>query len=137
MALSKIAAARKTFAYNGETFSIRGVSMDDVTRVILDDQAEVEKAMDLIDQSRGEDGEVNIGSAIVLLVQKAPKIAAKIAACAADEPEAWTNFLSLPAPIQLDVLMGIGELTFSEPDALKKFVANLVSLLAQVKTLKS
>lgn len=137
MALSQLTIARKTFEYNGTDFSIRGLAFDDVSRILLDHEADVEKAMELVDAARSEEGEVNPGEAIALLVKNAPGLVAKLIAAAADEPDAWQNVLLIPFPKQLEIAMALGEMTFTEADSVKKFVANLALLIGKINTIKS
>ena len=133
MALSNIVAQRQAFQYHGEEFSVRGLTFDDITKTLLDHEAEVEDAFEVFEKTRSDDGEIDPAAALPKIVNTLPALTAGLMARAADEPEAAGNFLSLPVTIQLDVILDVRNLTFTEPDSLKKFAAHLASLLSTMK----
>lgn len=134
MALSNIIAASKTITYNGESFDVRGLCFDDITETLLDHEAEVEEAFALFDEHKNERGDVDVASALPAIVRKLPVLVSSLVARAAGEPDAAPNFAQLPMTLQLDATIAVWNLTFTEPDSLKKFLAQLTTFLQTMKT---
>jgi len=134
MALSDIVIPTKTLAYGGASFTVHGVSANDVLRMFFDADKDIARIIDRFEQAGGDN--LDADQMIPLVLNEAPELAARLIACAADEPTAWPTVARLPVSTQLEALIAVWDLTFEEPDALKKFVASLATLAASMKTLK-
>ena len=117
--------------------TLRGLSFADMTRLLLEEQDAFKEAFDLVVSKTGEDFENLDAETLVpvvkLLAAKFPPLMAKFIACACDEPEQWEKVLKMTGPAQLEALMAVGRLTFTEPDSLKNFVANLIGAMSSVR----
>jgi len=70
-----------------------------------------------------------MGSLASVLAQTVPDLAAAVIALASDEPDAVDVVRSLPLPVQLDALIAVGKLTFTDEGAVPKFLAGLGGML--------
>lgn len=137
MAIKDIQIEKKTITFSGGNFEVSGLSFNAITRLILDGEQDLDKAREIFEAMKKTDDGAIISEAAGRILVELPDLAARIVATAADEPETWQIVLRLPATVQLDALVEIGRLTFTEPDALKKFVANLRALTSGMKNLKA
>ena len=136
MALSDIIAARQTITYNGHSFDVRGLCFNDITATLLDHEAEVEKAFALFDEHKDEKGDVDVAAVLPEIIDRLPKMVASLVARAAGEPDAAESFELLPMTLQLDATIAVWNLTFTEPDSLKKFLVQLKTFLSRMVTTK-
>lgn len=135
MALSDIVIPTKTFTFGGASFTVHGVTANDVLRMFFEADKDIARILDVLEQ--GGVGTDDADKLIAAMLREAPELAARLIASAADEPAAWPTVARLPVSVQLEALLAVWTLTFEEPDALKKFVASLMSLAASAKTLKA
>lgn len=135
MALSDIVIPTRTLTYNGNSFVVHGVTANDVMRMLFDAERDVERALTLLDQIRED--ESNAKNAIALLLRDVPELAARIIASAADEPAAWPTVSRLPISVQAEALAAVWDLTFEEPDSVKKFVASLTAIAKTMGSLRT
>lgn len=63
------------------------------------------------------------------IVTQAPGFAANVIALSAGEPDQAENAMRIPAPTQIDMLVTIGDLTFTEVGGVKKAVETVAALL--------
>lgn len=124
MALKDFVIPRRTITVGTTPIALRGLTFADLGVLVADHRGEFVAAGKII----AESGE-NMGALASVLAQVAPGIVAHAIALAADEPDAAETVASLPAPVQLDALLAVGELTFTDPGAVPKFLAGLGALL--------
>jgi hypothetical protein len=134
MALKNLVIPRKTIAIPGGEMTVRGLSTDDITALLLFAPDDVENVISEV-QSAGDDSAAQ-QAAVIKMASKFPVLVALAISLAADEPDEIENARLLPFPTQLEAVMAILDMTFSEPDALGKFVANLRGLFAKVRAAK-
>lgn len=134
MGLKNLVIPRKTIAIPGGDMTIRGLATDDITALLLFAPDDVEQVINEV-QGAGNDAAAQ-HAAISKLLAKFPALVAFAIALAADEPDEVDNARRLPISAQLDAVVAILDMTFSEPDALGKFIANLRALFAKVRTTK-
>ena len=115
----------------GTTLSLRGLSFADLSRLVIDHREDFLAVVSTVQTS----DEPDMGALAAKLAQAAPGLIAKVIALACDEPTLQDAAAALPGPVQLDCLMAVGKLTFSEPGAFPKFMANLTGLLPAGGTL--
>lgn len=117
-----------------QSLSIRALGFDDIQHLLINRGGLVDKALQLFDASGfkqdASDAEVRTFGASLLATL--PELVAEIIAVAADEPELADKARRLPAPVQLEALMGAYELTFAEPDSVKNFFDRLASLMTSI-----
>ena len=131
MALADIIIPRREIPVFNSHFTVRPLCVDDVMRAIFDAQDDVKAAAALYEEIVGDkkDDETLLRF-LAAIVDKIPRLAARIIAYACDEPEKWEVVRSLPVPVQTDAFFAIFDMTFAEPDSLKKFVEKLTSMAA-------
>lgn len=134
MALRDYTQPSRTLTIPGGDFTVKGLSFNVLAGLFTDAKDEMMEAMGMYD-GMASSGEVTNEALGLALVKQFPKLVAKVIAYAADEPESEEQAAKLPLPIQLDALVTISDLTFSEPDALKKFIGQVMSLIQKAKTL--
>jgi len=110
----------------GTTLSVRGLSFHDLSRLVVDHRADFIAVMEQIQASEAAE----MGGLVQSIASTAPALVAKVIALACDEPDLVDAAATLPAPVQLEVVLAVGHLTFTEPGALPKFLAGLTSLLS-------
>jgi len=133
MALADIIIPTRTIEYGPSSFTLRPLCVDDVMRALFDAQSDVEEAVDLFKNTVTDpkDNE-QLSTFMVSVVDKVPTLAARIIAYAADEPKMHEKVLRLPVPVQADAFHAVVEMTFSEPDSLKKFAEKLTSIVTRL-----
>ncbi len=129
MALADIIIPRREIPVFNTHFTVRPLCVDDVMRAIFDAQDDVKAAAALYEEVVGDkkDDETLLRF-LAAIIDRIPPLAARIVAYASDEPDKWQTVLTLPVPVQTDAFFAIFEMTFAEPDSLKKFVEKLTSV---------
>ena len=136
MALSDFVLPRAELALpGGSSFSLRGLCFADITRLLTTAESDVEQAIELFQAGDTEDP-AHQQAIISMILSKLPTLAAKVIACAADEPDAWKQASILPLPVQTEALTVVADLTFTEPDSLKKFVGHVTALVQRMAAAK-
>lgn len=120
---------------NGGSFSVRGLSLADaglLIRMYRDDIDQLRTAFVGVDP-RNTDAMAETALQVASeLTRTAPEMVATIIAAAADEPTAYEKAARLPLPIQAKVLTEIGRLTFVDAAGLKKFIADVTTLVREL-----
>lgn len=113
---------------------VRALSLTDLAALIETNLHDLDALMMRVAQGQGNVFAPGVGdSIIVTLVKDAPEIAAQIIAMAADEPEQTENARRLPAPVQLDTLVKVFNMTFNDYGGPKKFFETAMRIYAQTK----
>jgi hypothetical protein len=134
MALQDIVIPTRTIAYGGASFTVHGVTANDVMRMLIDADKDVARALNALEAARGADDE-NTVALLGTFLREVPELVARVIASAADEPASWPIVLKLPVSIQTEALEAVWSMTFEEPDSVKKFAASLVEMAKSIKTL--
>lgn len=124
MALKDFIIPRRTLQVGTTEVTLRGLTFADMGVLVAEHRDEFVAAGNIIGASKD-----NMASLASVLAQVAPHIVAHGIALAADEPEAADAVATMPAPVQLEALLIVGELTFTDPGAVPKFLAGLATLL--------
>lgn len=136
MALSDIVIPTQTIEYRGVKFVVHGVTANDVMRMMFDAEKDVGRALDAFEKAQGADS-ADASRMIALLLREVPELVARLIASAADEPTAWPTVLRLPVSVQAEALSAVWNLTFEEPDSVKKFVASLTAIAKSMADLRT
>jgi hypothetical protein len=118
-------------------FEVSGVSFDMLAQLWLrGDRTELKKAVEELEGifQDAQTGTVDIKARVGTVLTQLPALAAQVIAIAAGEPDQYQKVLRLPMPSQLDTLMEIGRLTFTEDDSIKNFVGGLLNMMEKMKT---
>jgi hypothetical protein len=132
MALADFTPQREPVTFQGGSFSVRGLSLEDVSRLIRTHYADLETLLTLYDdQAVDVFSRRGLDKFVLKLCQDAPQFVASIVLLASDEEGelAEAAVRRLPLPVLVDALVKIGNLTFQEAGSLKKFVGALGTLL--------
>lgn len=129
MALSEITLPTETISVGKASFSVRGLSFDDMSALIGRHQGVIESLLGRYDsKTPGVEAEL-----IQVLVRESPTLAAQAIALASDEPEQEAKVRRLPMPVQIDALTVIAKLTFEETGGVKKFAEQLAGLFGGLR----
>lgn len=113
---------------NNEDLVVRGLDPASLISLVRDCFAE----MDALFHSFLVDGRVEqstMESLALSIGPKAPELAAKIIACAADEPDLWPMAMNLPIADQLRIIDAVARLTFGEDGGLEKFMETALRMI--------
>jgi hypothetical protein len=136
MSLRDYVIASKTIPLRGDNkLSIRGLGFDDIQHLLVNRHGLIGTALKLfgdtgIDADHADEEQVRSFASSLLM--ELPELVAEVIALAADEPDLADKAKRLPAPVQLDALLSVYELTFSEPDSVKNFFDRLSDLMSAV-----
>lgn len=111
-----------------DTLSVRGLSLEDISALVQHHLPDIEALFDLF-ANLSEQTDQQFETVVVSLLQAAPGLAANIIALAADEPDHPKEAAMLPAPLQVEVLLKIGNFTFEEVGGVKKGMESIAALL--------
>lgn len=133
MALPDYKPASHAMQLKDAPFSVRGLSLVDVTYLVNNHLPQLEKISDLYEKHQGNIFTDEAMKTLVLrLLTDLPKVAAEIIACAADEPGEGLRVTQWPAPTQIEALFAIARLTFEEVGGVKKFIESLSSIMGDL-----
>lgn len=134
MSLKDYSSERLEVTFKGGSFSVRGLSLDDVTALITKHLPDLDKLADLLaGKATQETAAMETMSLALKLVVEAPALVAQAIALAADEPDFAENARKLPLPVQIDAVKKIGRLTFEESGGAKKFFESLSGLVSRTQ----
>lgn len=132
MGLKNLTLPKAIVELSGGEFAVRGLSLDDILALMFPHGDVLAQIFDKVAEKKADLGDEMIGEYAMGLVQSAPGVAAKIIVMAcdesADDAEAMQIASRLPATVQLDALIKIGQLTFAAEGGLKKVVETVVML---------
>lgn len=134
MALADFTPDTRPILRKGATlFTVRGLNVEDITVLIEQNLADIEKAFTLylaakkdIFSTKGMD------KFLMLLIQKFPGLVAEVISRSSDEPGTADNARKLPFAIQATALTEIVNLTFEEVGALKNLFATAADKVKSV-----
>lgn len=129
--LASFKIPRETVSTPHGTFDVRGLTFTDLSRLLLDYRDDLTAAAEIVAEA-GDD----LAAVAAAVAGKLPRLTAGVIACAADEPDFAGTAAMLPIPVQLDALIAIGRMTFTDEGAVPKFLANLQTLTAGLVSLK-
>lgn len=127
MGLRDITLPTETISVGRASFSVRGLSFEDMTALIARHQSALELLIERYN-TKGSDAEV-----LQFLVRETPTLTAQIIALASDEPDQEEAVRKLPMPKQIDALTAIAKLTFEEVGGVKKFAEQLAGLFGGLR----
>lgn len=136
MGLKNYKPRRHEFALgDGQALSVRGLSLEDISMLVQHHLPDLEELFDLF-STIAEQTDDQFETVVVNLLQRAPGLAANIIALAADEPDAPKEAAMLPAPLQLEILLKVGNFTFEEVGGVKKGMESIAALLKKTNANK-
>lgn len=137
MSLANLQLRTKTVTYNDTDIVLRGLSANDIAGLILSQMDCIEQVFDIVEsqgvKSTADLANVNIAEVGQRLMVQVPGFIAAAIAYSANEPEYADKVLHLPAPVQVEALRHIAELTFNDEAGFREFVGNVVAALRSAK----
>jgi hypothetical protein len=139
MALAEYKPASQVFTANGSSFTVKGLSLIALTKLIRHHLEDAEAVYDLVIEvmaGKTEFTEEVFTQVLIALLEHSPTFVANVIALAADEDnaEAIAAAGTLDFAVQLKVIVAISDLTFSEVGGIKKGIGMIVALLKTSKT---
>lgn len=128
MALKDIIAKTEKVSVGENSFEVGALDLTIIIALFSKRQAELRTLFDHA-QATGLVDNPDPMQIAVMLLQLAPDFVAEAVAMAAGEPGMATTVRKLPAPVQLDAINKIIDLTFEAEGGLKKFGETLVALV--------
>jgi hypothetical protein len=135
MGLKDLVFERHVIKTSGGEFSVRGLSLVDITSLFHSHRGELTALFERFQTSGGKkaislDSASDIGAS---LIHSSPMIAAEVIAIAASEPgefdeHALAIATALPLPYQLEALEAVAKLTFTADNPPKKVLAAIVRI---------
>lgn len=119
-------------------FEVRGLSDEDLVKLVRDNDESLNKAFDVVQGISGENPEdltntnaVEFGKA---LLEAVPELVAQMIALAADMPDKAPVVRKMPAPIKLQALTAVWELTVIDTGGLESFLEQVLGLMKGLRT---
>lgn len=118
---------------------MKGLSLDSVAALVqtrLDDLEYLWDVTEKVLAGKSSVGEGDLKKVALILVEQLPDLTASIIALGEGDAndDAIKAARSLPAPVQLEVLVSLAELTFEEVGGIKKFVSRMKEALGKTGT---
>lgn len=136
MSLRDYVIGTRTVTLQGDhKLSVRALGFDDIQHLLVNKHGLIDTALRLFSESGLNPDSADpqqVREFTASLLAALPDLAAELIAMAADEPDLGSKAKRLPAPAQLEALMAIYELTFTEPDSVKNFFDRLASLMTSI-----
>ena len=137
MSLANLELRTKTITYNNTDITLRGLSANDIAGLILSQMDCIEQVFDIVEaqgvKSVSDLANVNVAEVGQRLMVQVPGFIAAAIAHSASEPEYADKVLHLPAPVQVEAIRHIAELTFNDEAGFREFVGNVVAALRSAK----
>ena len=124
--------ARRKITFEGGEFELRGVSLPDISAAIMEHREAVDRVAEILRRTHADDLPTTI-DVLIDVIRESPYLSAFLICSCADEPDAYSAAFHLPLTVQIEALRAIGELTFSDAEALKKLIADVRGLLAGMR----
>jgi hypothetical protein len=124
--------ARRKVSFEGGEFELRGVSLPDISAAIMEHREAVDRVAEILRRTNANDLDTTV-EILIDVIRESPYLAAFLICSCADEPDAYSAAFHLPLTVQIEALRAIGELTFSDAEALKKLIADVRGLLAGMR----
>jgi len=123
---------RRKITFEGGEFELRGVSLPDISAAIMEHREAVDRVAEILRRTRADDLTTTV-DVLIDVIRESPYLSAFLICSCADEPDAYSAAFHLPLTVQIEALRAIGELTFSDAEALKKLIADVRGLLAGMR----
>lgn len=118
------------YGRNNRKLVVRGLSLTDVSRIIVDHKEDLDFLFDDKTKEAVKDDPKAFGWK---LVSQFPVLASKLVALAADMPDRAGEVMNLPAPVQLNAIEAIYQLTVEDNGGLQDFLDRILRTIETVK----
>lgn len=134
MSLADFQPAKDEVSFQGGSFQVRGLSLDDISILMRENLSDLDDLLKLY--AENVDNRVAIAATAqfaVSMAREMPALVARLISLAADEPGYEDKARQMPLPVQVEALKKIVHLTFAEAGGAKKFFESLTSLIGAVQ----
>lgn len=136
MALSDIVIPTRTIEAGSASFEVRGLCYRDITDLMMSFKVELDELvtgyLDAADQPEGEAPDLFDP---MELLNKSPRLFARLIALAADEPNQDEIAAKLSIGVQVEALAAIYELTVDQAGGLEKLVGTVIAAFRGIRPL--
>jgi len=134
MPLSDFTPEKRSIQMKGGSFDVGGLSLQDVAILVREHLDDLQALFELFEKGGTTE---QFKALIPTVVTQAPGFVANVIALAAGEPEGADNAMRLPAPVQIEAVTHVVDLTFGDVGGIKKAMEQVTALLGQnrLKTL--
>lgn len=136
--LSDYKPESRVIELSGSSFAIVGLSLESFTLLVREHLDDLEHVYDMVTGAlkNGTDiSDVDIQHVIMTVAQELPTLCASIICASANEDslEARNAALRISAPKQIEILIAVFELTFTEVGGIKKAIEIVTNLMVKIK----
>lgn len=122
------------YGRNNRKLVVRGLSLTDVSKIIVDHKEDLDFLFDDKTKDAAKEAVKDDPKAFGWkLVTQFPVLASKLVALAADMPDRAGEVMNLPAPVQLNAIEAIYQLTVEDNGGLQDFLDRILRTIETVK----
>ncbi len=137
MSLANLQLRTEAVPYNDSAITLHGLSANAIAGLILSQLSNIEEIFNIVEdagvKSAADLANVNIAEVGQRLLVQMPDFIAHVIAYAAHEPDQWQKVIHLPAPVHVECLKKLAQLTFNDEAGFREFVGNVVAALRSAK----
>ena len=137
MSLANLQLRTEADPYNDSEITLHGLSANAIAGLILSQLSNIEEIFNIVEgagvKSTADLANVNVAEVGQRLLVQMPDFIAHVIAYAAHEPDQWQKVIHLPAPVQVECLKKLAQLTFNDEAGFREFVGNVVAALRSAK----
>lgn len=138
MSLANLQLRTEAVPYNDSEITLHGLSANAIAGLILSQLSNIEEIFNIVEgagvKSTADLANVNVAEVGQRLLVQMPDFIAHVIAYAAHEPDQWQKVIHLPAPVQVECLKKLAQLTFNDEAGFREFVGNVVAALRSAKS---
>ena len=138
MSLANLQLRTEAVPYNDSEITLHGLSANAIAGRILSQLSNIEEIFNIVEgagvKSTADLANVNVAEVGQRLLVQMPDFIAHVIAYAAHEPDQWQKVIHLPAPVQVECLKKLAQLTFNDEAGFREFVGNVVAALRSAKS---
>ena len=137
MSLANLQLRTEAVPYNDSEITLHGLSANAIGGLILSQLSNIEEIFNIVEgagvKRTADLANVNVAEVGQRLLVQMPDFIAHVIAYAAHEPDQWQKVIHLPAPVQVECLKKLAQLTFNDEAGFREFVGNVVAALRSAK----
>lgn len=128
MGLKDLTLPTETVELPGGKVSLRGLSVNDIQVMFIQNADTMTNLFNELVNTPSDPTDMLSGDVASRLLTKAPDMVAQIIAVSAGEPDEVEKVKMLPAPLQLEMLEKVGNLTFCMEGGVKKTLETVIRM---------
>jgi hypothetical protein len=128
MGLSNYKPESRLIELKGGSFNVEGLSIEDVSVLVREHLPDLDALFEIFQNANIKTSD-ELLPVVKSIVSQAPGFAANLIAIASREPDSAAQASRIPAPKQIEIIMTIGDMTFTEVGGIKKSWELIAGLL--------